>query len=232
MVNINCFLGLLFNLIAFLSYSTLVIAFCSILMYRRLNRYLALQYHKLVYKKFRSQMQLALKLNVFRREHHRITSMVAFSNRTVISKALFMTYLSNVPFNIINATLLLLNQFPLEIKHFMFVSYIGQTVSAACLVIILAACNSSIYSCKKYFVSLQYGLGRYQLRDKIHHQRFYEQVHYKYYIGLGFGPLGVITKSKLFEVSSISGHILFLNFFSFSSFYFSILASYCIVAKL
>lgn len=106
----------------------------------------------------------------------------------------------NFPFNIGSTALLILGKFPSTSMEFMLSSIISETVGLLSLIILLARANSSICSCKKYLVSLQCGLGIYQLRDKIHHLRFYELVNYKRDIGFSVGIFGVITKRKLHEV--------------------------------
>ena len=203
--NFIAFLNIAFTGICFGCLILIVISHSSLLMYRKLRKYLKLQNEKLISKKFFTQMQLARKLLVFRCEHYRITSMLIFVNSNFINCFLLSTFLISFPYNIIVSSLMIVDKIPEISNEFIRLSMIAQSISMMTLMLLIASCNSSIYSCQKYLVSLQCGLGRNQLRDKIHHLRFYELVHYKQDIGFTVGLFGVLTKRKLYEVCSTFG---------------------------
>ena len=204
-INFFTFLNLTVRMIRFINLAVNTMCFTSHLIYKQLNQFLKLQTDKLHENKFFTQVQLARKLNVFQREHHRITSMLIFANRTLFDKTLLSILLANHSFNIITLTLLILKKFSRTSKDFMLFTLIFESFGFLSLVSVIAFSNSNIYSCKKYLVVLQSGLGIYQLRDKIHHQRFYELVNFKYDIGISVGIIGVLTKQKLYEVCATSG---------------------------
>ena len=202
MFNLITFINIFFTLISLLCFTLMVISHSALLMFRRLNQYLALQQLKLICKKFPTPMLLAWKLSVFRREHYKITSVLVFANKTLFNSVIISFFMTNLPFNICITTLLVLGQTPEIGRRFLLTLVIQQLLGSSTLFLLIAKCNSSIYSCKKYLVSLQSGLNRNQLRDKIHNLQFYELVHYKQDIGFSVGIFGVITKQKLHEVCS------------------------------
>ena len=204
-INFFTFLSLTVRMIRFINLAVNTMCFTSHLIYKQLNQFLKLQTDKLAKSKFFSQVQLARKMSVFRREHHRITSMLIFANKTLFDKTLQSILLANHSFNIITLTLLILKKFSRTSKDFMLYTLIFESFGFLSLVSVIAFSNSNIYSCKKYLVVLQSGLGIYQLRDKIHHQKFFELVNFKYDIGISVGIIGVLTKQKLYEVCATFG---------------------------
>ena len=193
------YLNIAVTLITFVGLTIFALNFTFLLMYHRLNQFLALQNRKYQTNGFFSQIQLALKLSLLRREHNRITSVLILTNK-LISKLLFATFLNNLPNNTLVLTLVLLGKTSSMTRRLMTLTLVFQIFSSASLLALIAICNCFIYKCKKHLVILQSGMGRHQLRDKIHHQRFYELVHYKQDIGFSVGLFGVLTKRKLYEV--------------------------------
>lgn len=210
------FCRIVFNIIRLLSISIYAISLTSCLMYHRLNQYLALQARKCKFKCHES-IKLALKLSVFRREHHRNTRILIFCNQNLFSAISYSSFLTNVPFNACMLTLIVLNEVPMSNKFYMVASYLTQTLFSALILVKIANCNELIYASNKHMPILQTGMGKYQLRDKIHHLRYYELVHYKQDMGMSAGPLGVFSKRKLSEVCSIKNPIDFhlINLFYF-----------------
>ena len=179
--------------------STFLISFTSILMYRKLNRFLNLQIKKLNHKQL-TQCQLTLKMSVFRREHHRITHMINFTDQTLISKVLFSGIMANSQFNIFISALILLNKLDGFNLQSSLASLLTEFLCVIILLCMMVNCNQSIYSSKKYLATFQMALGQYQIRDKIHHQRFYESVSCKPHLGFSVGPFGSVTKYQLYKV--------------------------------
>lgn len=200
-LDIFVFFNLSFIVVTFINLCIIALSIKSLLFYKKLDRFLKLQVYKLHNNRSFTQTQLALKLKLFRNEHHRTTSILIFSNRTIISKVLFTTFAFNMPYNACIQTLVILRRVSEMTMKFMFYTFMGQLSSVLALLLLIAKCNTSIYKCKRHIVILQYGLGRYQLRDKIHHLRFYELVHYKRDIGFSVGLFGVLTKRRLYGVS-------------------------------
>lgn len=215
--------------------SIAIISFSFHLMYEKFNGFLKLQNRKYYVKKCLTQTQLAFKLSIFRREHHRITCMLIFATKTLFNKAISAILFLNFPLNICMLSLLILGKLPNKSKEFVLTSVVSESFALLLLLFMASTASSSIYTCKKYLVSLQSGLGIDQLRDKIHHQRFYEFVNYKHDIGFSISLFGVITNQKLYEVCATSYQIKnsfhWFLIFQFSSLYYT-LVSYYISAKL
>ena len=184
----------------FIDHCLSTISFSFYFMFKKLNSFLNLQNKKLSNKEF---LSLASKLTVFRREHNRITSILIFANKSLFDPALFSILAIGFPLNSATLILLVTGKMPETCREFMHFAYIVGLAYTIIIATIISTCNSSIYSCQKYLVSLQYGLGRSQLRDKIRHQQFYELVHYKRDFGISLGLFGELTKRKMFEVCAL-----------------------------
>lgn len=197
-----------FRGLSLLSTTIFVVTFTSILMFRKLNQFLQFQIKKLNSGHKLTQRQLAWKITVFCKEHHRITQMINFTNQTFINKILIVGFLAISQFNIFISALTLLNKLDGFNQQISLSSLVTESICITFLLVMMINCNKSIYSSKKHLFKIQISLEPYLLRKKIQLQRFYESVERKPHWGFSVGPFGTITRFTLFKVCLFASKIL------------------------